>query len=138
MIIVRLDGPVVADAMTADDDVARTFLAAFAEALGRPHANTWLKDASFDRVDGEWILFATTRFNAHWIATRLRPGTAAGGSRRRLARHACSPPASGLFHSPSVGQGRPMDVSASTATIADLYTRSLSVLEVGAVSRHWR
>jgi chromosomal replication initiation ATPase DnaA len=56
---------------TTDDDIARTFLAAFAEALGRPHANTWLKDASFDRVDGEWILFVTTRFNAHWIATRL-------------------------------------------------------------------
>lgn|GEM_PF-2641072 len=64
------NGPVVGTE-TADDDIARRFLAAFAEALGRPHANTWLKDASFDRVDGEWILFVATRFNAHWIATRL-------------------------------------------------------------------
>ena len=76
---------------TADGDVARTFMTAFAEALGRPQANTWLKDAELDRVDGEWILFATTRFNAHWIATRfdqeLRRAAAVAGLSNTPAVH---------------------------------------------------
>ena len=62
----------VATRMATDDDaVARTFMTAFAEAIGRPQANIWLKDVGLDRVDGEWVLFASTRFNAHWIATRF-------------------------------------------------------------------
>ena len=58
-------------------------MTAFAEAIGRPQANIWLKDSGLDRVDGEWILFAPTRFSAHWTATRFdqelrHPATVAG------------------------------------------------------------
>jgi hypothetical protein len=54
-----------------DDDVARTFMTAFAEALGRPEAKVWLKDVGLERVDEAWVLFASTRFKAHWITTRF-------------------------------------------------------------------
>ena len=83
MIMVRLTEPAVRTYATADGEVARAFMTAFAEAIGRPQANTWLKDAGLDRVDGEWILFAPTRFSAHWIATHfdqeLRRAAAAAG-----------------------------------------------------------
>jgi Plasmid encoded RepA protein len=87
--------PAVRAYATADGEVARTFMTAFAEAIGRPQANTWLKDAGLDRVDGEWILFAPTRFSAHWIATRfdqeLRRAAAAAGLPNTPAVHAQAP-----------------------------------------------
>ncbi len=54
-----------------DDAVARTFITALTEALGHLHAKVWLKEVGLERVDEDWTLFASTRFNAHWIATHF-------------------------------------------------------------------
>jgi hypothetical protein len=70
-------------AATDDAAIANIFITALAEEIGRPQSKVWLKDVRLDHVDGEWVLFASTRFNAHWIATRfdqaLRRAAAAAG-----------------------------------------------------------
>jgi hypothetical protein len=56
---------------TGGEDVASRFMTAMAEALGASEARAWLKDATLENVDGGWVLFTSTRFIAHWIATRF-------------------------------------------------------------------
>jgi hypothetical protein len=75
---------------TADEAVSGTFMKALAAALGHPDAGVWLKNATLDQIEGEWVLFASTRFNAHWIATRFE----------RALRHAAG--VAGLSDPPAV------------------------------------
>jgi hypothetical protein len=84
-----------------DDVIARAFMTAFAEALGRPDAQVWLKDVGLERLDEAWVLFASTRFNANWIATHFdqalrRAAGVAGLSETPAVRvRATRPPAQG-------------------------------------------
>jgi hypothetical protein len=53
------------------EEPAKRLLQALNEGLGPADARAWLKDASVELCDGEWVLWTNTRFTAHWINTRL-------------------------------------------------------------------
>ena len=46
-------------------------MAALAAALGPAQSRAWLKDLSLAKEDGEWVLLASTRFIASWVATQF-------------------------------------------------------------------
>jgi hypothetical protein len=50
---------------------ANRFMAALAEALGPAEGRIWLKETSFEEVEGSWVLLTSTPFSAHWISTRF-------------------------------------------------------------------
>lgn len=53
------------------EEPAKRLLQALNEGLGPAEARAWLKEASAEFCDGEWVLWTSTRFTAHWINTRL-------------------------------------------------------------------
>ena len=55
----------------APDDVPAQFLKALADALGPVAARTWLKDATMEYFEDDWVLLTGTKFSAHWIASRF-------------------------------------------------------------------
>lgn len=66
------DAPSAATAAAEDDQsIAQRFMAALKEELGPVQTSTWLRNASLDQIDGEWVLNAGTRFNADWIRTHF-------------------------------------------------------------------
>jgi hypothetical protein len=57
-------------ANASHETVATKFMTALSEAFGS-EARAWLKDVTLEEVDGTWVLLTSTRFIAHWIATRF-------------------------------------------------------------------
>ena len=62
------------------------------------HARPWLKDATLEDVEGEWVLITATRFNADWIRAHFdqalrQAAQAVGLHERRPCVRARAPPA---------------------------------------------
>ena len=58
-------------AASGQDTIGQRFLDELTKVLGPVESKAWLKDASMEESNGEWILCAGSRFLAHWIAARF-------------------------------------------------------------------
>lgn len=82
----------------ADDAaLAQQFLARLTGLLGAAAARSWLRDASLERVAGDWCLLVGTRFTADWVRRhfelQVRQAAAAAGLAAPPAVQARQPPA---------------------------------------------
>ena len=59
------------DSGGSDGETAARFIAEFARSIGAAAARSWLRDATLEHVEGEWVLFTRTRFSADWIRAHL-------------------------------------------------------------------
>lgn len=49
------------------DGIGPRFISALAQGIGSVAAHPWLKGASLEECEGEWVLLTPTRFSADWI-----------------------------------------------------------------------
>jgi hypothetical protein len=51
--------------------VPEIFMNALKKSLNPTDVRTWLRHSSLDEIDGEWVLFAETRFVASWLSSQF-------------------------------------------------------------------
>jgi hypothetical protein len=62
------------EAASSEETIEQRFMTALADKLGSVETRVWLKDVTLAQVDGSWVLWASSRFIAHWIASRFDQG----------------------------------------------------------------